>query len=72
MKKYFPIIFLFLFLSIETATAQKPEKIYGKNRVLKTNDYYLQQTELWKKETEKNPGDANAWLNYYRASRTHI
>lgn len=51
------------------AIAQKAEPIYGKNRVLKSNDYYLEQMELWKKEVDKNPKDANAWYNYYRAIR---
>ena len=51
------------------ATAQQPERIYGKNRILHTNDYYLEQMELWKKETEKNPKNAEAWYNYYRSSR---
>lgn len=51
------------------AIAQKAEPIYGKNRVLKSNDYYLEQMELWKKEIDKNPKDANAWYNYYRAIR---
>lgn len=51
------------------AIAQKAETIYGKNRVLKSNEYYLEQIDLWKKEIDKNPKDANAWYNYYRAVR---
>jgi hypothetical protein len=51
------------------ASAQQPEKIYGKNRVLKSNDYYLEQKKLWKKETDKDPKNADAWYNYYRADR---
>lgn len=68
MKKYFLLTLCLLLLAV-TVSAQKPERIYGKNQVLKTNDYYLQQMELWKKETEKDPANADAWLNYYRASR---
>lgn len=49
--------------------AQVPEKIYGKNKVLKPNDYYLQQIPLWKNEIDKNPKNADAWFNYYRANR---
>lgn len=51
------------------ALAQAPEKIYGKNKVLRPNEYYLQQIPLWKKEVDKNPKNADAWLNYYRANR---
>jgi hypothetical protein len=60
--------FLFLVIS-QQSPAQQPEKIYGKNKVLKSNEYYLLQMELWKKETEKDPKNANAWINYYLASR---
>jgi len=63
------IIWIFILLSIKSTLAQTPEKIYGKNKVLKTNDYYLQQKDLWKKEVDINPKNADAWYNYYRASR---
>ena len=63
------LIGFFLFITIKGASAQVPEKIYGKNRVLKTNEYYLQQRDLWKKEVDKNPENADAWYNYYRANR---
>lgn len=49
--------------------AQTPEKIYGKNKVLKPNEYYLQQIELWKLEVERNSKNADAWYNYYRTNR---
>ena len=49
--------------------AQTPQKIYGKNKVLKSNEYYLQQIPLWKIEVDKNPKNADAWFNYYRANR---
>lgn len=48
---------------------QTPEKIYGKNKLLKPNEYYLQQIPLWKKQVDKNPKNADAWLNYYRSNR---
>jgi hypothetical protein len=54
---------------VQMVQAQKPEHIYGKNRILKSNDYYLEQMELWEKETKKDPKNANAWYNYYRSSR---
>ncbi|MBN2010726.1 hypothetical protein JW960_15375 [candidate division KSB1 bacterium] len=33
------------------------------------NEWYTQQEQLWKKEIEKNPQNANAWHNYYNAVR---
>ncbi|MGV3630519.1 MAG: hypothetical protein ACO1O6_04915 [Bacteroidota bacterium] len=65
----FMACFFLCILGEGKAYGQKPEKIYGKNRVLKTNEYFLQQSALWKKETDKNPKDPDAWYNYYRASR---
>jgi len=56
-------------LTTSNLLAQVPEKIYGKNVVLKPNEYYLQQIPLWKKEVDTNPKNADAWYNYYRASR---
>ncbi|MCW3084735.1 MAG: hypothetical protein JWP12_2101 [Bacteroidetes bacterium] len=70
MKKYLFFLFLFSMMIITGNTfAQVPEKIYGKNRVLKPNEYYLEQMELWKKEVDKDPKNADAWYNYYRANR---
>lgn len=48
---------------------QVAEKIYGKNKILKSNEYYLEQVELWKKELEKEKKNADAWFNFYRANR---
>ncbi|HQQ94675.1 MAG TPA: hypothetical protein PLQ93_08985 [Bacteroidia bacterium] len=67
--KFLLLTILSYLLAFPVALAQRPETIYGKNKVLKPNAYYLQQADLWKLETEKDPKNANAWLNYYRASR---
>ncbi|MGZ4056917.1 MAG: hypothetical protein ACXVPM_18550 [Bacteroidia bacterium] len=56
-------------IGADSITAEVPEKIYGKNKVLKPNEYYLHQMDLWKKEIDKNPKNADAWYNYYRANR---
>jgi hypothetical protein len=56
-------------VSTPNVLAQTPEKIYGKNKVLKPNEYYIQQLGLWKLKVEKDPKNADAWYNYYRASR---
>lgn len=60
--------FIFCLLSISGFT-QKAEKIYSIVRVMKPNNYYLEQIALWKKEIDKNPKNADAWFNYYRAHR---
>ncbi len=52
-----------------SAMAQVPEKIHGKNKRLMPNAYYVEQIALWRQETQKDPLNADAWYNYYRASR---
>lgn len=49
--------------------AQKPEQIYSHAQVRKSNEFYIEQIALWKKETEKDKTNANAWYNYYKANR---
>ncbi len=63
------VYLLILCWNLTPYNAQVAEKIYGKNKVLKPNSYYLNQLELWKIETEKNPTNPDAWYNFYRASR---
>lgn len=64
--------FAFFFLLSGTAfaaMAQVPEKIHGKNKRLMPNAYYVEQVGLWRAEVAKEPQNAEAWYNYYRASR---
>lgn len=64
------ILFCFIF---SNTFAQKAEKIYSHAQVKKTNDFYVQQIDLWKKELEKDKTNADAWFNYYKAHRyAHI
>jgi hypothetical protein len=56
-------------LGCTSAFAQKPEKIYPFARHHYSVGYLNEQSGLWKKETEKNPRDAEAWYNYYYANR---
>jgi hypothetical protein len=51
------------------AMAQKPEKIYSIAKVLKPGSYYKEQAILWQKEVQKDPKNADAWVNYYAANR---
>lgn len=64
-------LYLVLISGIASACAcgQAPEKIYGKNKRLMPNTYYVEQMGLWRAETQKEPRNADAWYNYYRASR---
>jgi hypothetical protein len=72
MKKvclYIIIIAISLFYYNGNAQNTKPEKIYSIVKVDKPCSWFQEQSELWKKETNKNPKDANAWYNYYKAMR---
>ncbi len=62
-------IFLIILLCQQLAQAQKAETIYSRVTVVKPNEYYLQQAEIWRKLAESNPQNANAWFNYYKAKR---
>lgn len=59
----------FLLLLVVQGLAQKPEQIYGNARQQKPLEYYKQQAAAWKKETEGNPKNPNAWYNYYYTQR---
>lgn len=50
----------------------EPEKIYSIRKIIKSKEWYAEQAKLWKKETEQNPSNADAWYNYYRASEFAI
>lgn len=51
------------------AAGELPEKIYPKTRIIRTQTWYEQQSRLWAQWVAKNPGDSEAWLEYYAASR---
>ena len=50
----------------------KPETIQSWRKIIQSNEWYARQAELWQKEAEKNPRDADAWRNYYHAARYRI
>jgi hypothetical protein len=52
--------------------AQQAEKILSLTKAPKELGYYTEQSKLWKKEIDKNNKNADAWFNYYRASRYTI
>jgi hypothetical protein len=55
-------------LSVQ-AQDSKPEKVYSVVKVQYESNWYIEQHELWKKELEKNPKNADGWLSYYTATR---
>jgi len=69
MKRNIFLVLCAIFVFGNSLFSQVPEKIYGKNKVLKPNEYYLLQMNLWQKEIQKDSLNADAWYNYYRASR---
>lgn len=71
--KVFKNIAIIFLLSSQQTFAQKPEQVYSHAQVRKSNEFYVEQIALWKKETEKDKSNANAWYNYYKANRyAHI
>lgn len=67
MKK---VITFFIALIIGCVSlAQQPETVYGLAKERREESWYLTQLQLWKKEVDANNKNANAWYNYYKASR---
>ncbi|MBN2730061.1 MAG: hypothetical protein JXR53_12620 [Bacteroidales bacterium] len=67
MKNLFGLI-ITLFLIAEVA-AQQPQKIVSFVIEDHDCDWYKTQSELWQKEIAKDSLNADAWMNYYLASR---
>lgn len=51
------------------AQNSKLEKVYSVVKVQYESSWYVEQHELWKKELEENPKNADGWLSYYTATR---
>lgn len=49
--------------------AAKPEKVWRIVYEIRSDAWYQEQANLWKKEIDKNPKNATAWYNYYNANR---
>ena len=68
MKKV--LLFLILLLAMVTLNAgTTPERIYSFTKVKKPGPWYVEQAVAWKKVTDKEPKNADAWYNYYSAAR---
>ena len=63
--------FLAFFLSCHMGESgeTKPQKVYRIVYEQQSNEWYKTQAELWNKEIDKNPQNAEAWHNYYNANR---
>jgi hypothetical protein len=66
------ILALLLIISFAFLTqAQDPklEKVYSVVKVQYEPSWYIEQHELWKKELERKPKNADGWLSYYTTTR---
>jgi len=76
MKRFHYVLWVCVFVllcldytCVGQSESVKPEKVYRIVYEQKPNEWYVEQTELWKKEIEKNPKNPEAWYNYYNAVR---
>jgi hypothetical protein len=65
------VISLITFIKSNAQNA-KPEKIYSIIKIWQPAAWYKEQADLWKKEVNKDSKNANAWYNYYNASRCYL
>lgn len=66
---YLFAVIIGLMATIPNVKAQKPEPVLSFVKVIKPKGFYEEQVIAWRKEIDKNPKNASAWLNYYRANR---
>ncbi|MBN1559299.1 hypothetical protein JW998_03570 [candidate division KSB1 bacterium] len=64
-----PIFISIVLLTFASIYPQSPQKVYRITQEYYSNDWYKTQSDLWKKEIDKNPQNAAAWENYYYANR---
>lgn len=62
-------VFVLLSLWSGFMYAQKPVTVYSIAKEMHEVSWYEEQQRLWKEEIRKNKSDANAWYNYYYATR---
>ena len=71
-KLIYPLFILVTIFCFGSLQAQKPNKILGIAKEVQPSSYYKTQSDLWQKEIASNPGNAEAWINYYRAERAYL
>lgn len=69
MKKIIYSLIIGLILTNITINAQELKRVYSIVKELQTDEWYLTQKKLWKKEIDKSKKNAVAWENYYNAAR---
>ncbi|CAA6826476.1 MAG: Unknown protein [uncultured Aureispira sp.] len=62
------ILIISAVLSVQAQNATL-EKVYSVVKVQYEPSWYIEQHELWQKELEKNPKNADGWLSYYTTTR---
>jgi len=63
------LLILVLSCNLGNSQQEKPVKVPRIVYEVYPNEWYKTQAELWKKEIDRNPKNANAWHNYYNANR---
>ncbi len=64
------MVLLILLLSVTTFSQTKPQKVYSIVKEVREIAWYEMQASLWKAEIDKNDQYADAWYNYYMATRS--
>lgn len=68
--RFWGILYFLVLISLCCARdPEKPQPVYSVVYVERPAGWYETQKELWKKEIDKDPGNAYAWRNYYNAVR---
>ncbi len=62
-------LLLFLNISFNINAQERPQKVYSLVKVQHDLNWYTEQYELWEKELQKNPKNADGWLSFYTAAR---
>jgi hypothetical protein len=61
-------LLLFLTLSFSAFSAETPEAIPLKTKIIRPHEWYAQQFQLWRNELTLKPSE-EGWLHYYTAAR---
>jgi hypothetical protein len=70
--KFNSLLTLLLFLNISfniNAQETTPQKVYSLVKVQHDFNWYTDQYDLWEKELQKKPKNADGWLSFYTAAR---
>ncbi|NQT26422.1 hypothetical protein HQ585_13800 [candidate division KSB1 bacterium] len=63
---------LILLPTILGISGDKPQPVLSLRKIFMTPEWYQEQAELWEKEVQAHPDNANAWYNYYQANRYNL